>query len=157
MQMTRLLLTALLISGVAQASENLLQFKTVDVYGQVVDLAQLENQWVVVNFWATWCKPCRKEIPELSALHDERDDVTLLGLAFEEIALEQIHAFLQEFPASYPVALVDTYNPPAQFGTPMALPTTLIISPAGQSVRKIVGPVTREMIEAEIARHLANG
>ena len=145
-----LLLPALAVS---LAAAELRSFSTTDVNGVQLDLATLDDQFVVVNFWATWCKPCRKEIPDLSELHTRRADITVLGLAFEEASPEQIVEFLQVIPASYPVALVDVYNPPQQFGTPRVWPTTLVISPAGVLLKKFVGPVTGAQIEAVIDGH----
>ncbi|MFK7956026.1 MAG: TlpA family protein disulfide reductase [Lysobacterales bacterium] len=141
--------------GLAQSAEaaNLLNFQTTDVRGGDVDLSRLEDQWVVVNFWATWCKPCLKEIPDLSDLHTRRTDVTLIGLTFEETTSEDVAQFLEKHPASYPIGLVDVFNPPEQFGTPRVLPTTLLISPDGVQKKRFIGPVTSEMIEAEIAQH----
>ena len=109
---------------------------------------------MVVNYWATWCAPCRKEIPDLSKLHDEREDVTVLGLAFEDLSVADFEAFLEDYPASYPILLVDTFDPPAAFGAPMALPTTHLVSPEGLLVETWLGPVTSDMIVDEISKKL---
>ncbi len=110
--------------------------------GSAWDIAAQRGRWVVVNFWATWCKPCLKEIPDLSALHDAREDVEVIGLAYEEIAVEDMRAFLQKHPASYPIAIVDVYAPPADFDTPRGLPMTWLIAPDGRVAEKFLGPVT---------------
>lgn len=110
-------------------------------------LADFRGQWVVINYWATWCAPCRKEIPELSALHLERDDITVLGLAFEDVDASAFARFLDEFHVSYPILLVDVYAPPEPFGAPKVLPTTIILDPRGHSVKAFLGPVTRHAIE----------
>ena len=110
--------------------------------GSAWDIAAQRGRWVVVNFWATWCKPCLKEIPDLSALHDAREDVEVIGLAYEEIAVQDMQAFLQKHPASYPIAIVDVYAPPADFDTPRGLPMTWLIAPDGRVAEKFLGPVT---------------
>ena len=115
------------------------------------DLAAQRGGWVVVNFWATWCKPCLKEIPDLTAFDAARDDVRVVGLAYEEIAVEDMRAFLEKHPAGYPIALVDVYNPPADFETPRGLPLTYLIDPEGKVAKKYLGPVTSEMLAADIA------
>jgi thiol-disulfide isomerase/thioredoxin len=115
------------------------------------DLSRQRGRWVVVNFWATWCAPCRKEMPELDALHREREDVEVLGLAFEEIAVEDMRAFLTERPVSYPIAIVDVYAPPAAFEVPRGMPMTYLLSPAGAIAHRWLGPVTKAEIEARIA------
>jgi thiol-disulfide isomerase/thioredoxin len=118
--------------------------------GGKVMLSDFRGEWVVVNYWATWCAPCRKEIPELSKLHEERSDVTVLGLAFEELDDSDFYAFLEDYDVSYPILKVDVYAPPEPFGAPMALPTTIILDKQGRAVKAFLGPVTREAIEQYI-------
>lgn len=115
--------------------------------GDTVRLSDYRGHWLALNYWATWCAPCRKEIPELSALNRERDDISVLGLAFEDADAEVFAAFLEDFEVSYPILLVDVYNPPEPFGAPRALPTTYIIDAEGYLAKTFVGPVTREQIE----------
>ncbi|WP_343226174.1 TlpA family protein disulfide reductase [Luteimonas sp. BDR2-5] len=126
-----------------------LRVDTVD--GGVFDLAEHRGQWVVVNFWATWCAPCLKEMPELSALDAMRDHIDVVGLAYEEIDVADMRAFLDRRPVVYPIAIIDTYDPPADFDTPKGLPMTYLIAPDGSVARKFLGPVTAEGIEAMIA------
>lgn len=126
-----------------------LKVDTID--GGGFDLAEHRGQWVVVNFWATWCAPCLKEMPELSALDAMREHVQVVGLAYEEIEPDDMRAFLQKHPVVYPIAIVDTFDPPADFDTPPGLPMTYLIGPEGQVVEKILGPVTAESLEAMIA------
>lgn len=118
--------------------------------GGDVSLSDFRGQWVVVNYWATWCAPCRKEMPELSELHEQRPDVTVLGLAFEDVEDNQYEEFLEAAPVSYPILKVDVYAPPEPFGTPKVLPTTIILDPEGRAVKAFLGPVTRASIEAFI-------
>lgn len=118
--------------------------------GGEVALADYRGDWVVVNYWATWCAPCRKEIPDLSELHRERDDVTVLGLAYEELDDAEFFEFLEDFDVSYPILKVDVYAPPEPFGAPKVLPTTIILDKQGRAVKAFLGPVTGEAIEAYI-------
>jgi thiol-disulfide isomerase/thioredoxin len=137
------------LAAKASAPQPKLQIDTID--GTAFDLFTLRGQWVVVNFWATWCPPCIKEMPELSALDAERKDVAVVGLAFEEIDVEELKAFVKQHPVVYPIALVDVYNPPADFDTPRGLPLTYLIAPDGSVAEKIMGPVTRAELEKMIA------
>jgi len=115
------------------------------------DLAAERGQWVVLNFWATWCAPCLKEIPDLSAFDAERTDVRVIGLAYEEITPEDMHTFLREHPISYPIAIVDVYDPPKAFDPPRGLPMTYLIGPSGAVAKKFMGPVTSKELAAAIA------
>ncbi|KQY55150.1 TlpA disulfide reductase family protein [Lysobacter sp. Root494] len=126
-----------------------LQLATLD--GTPYDLAQHRGKWVVVNFWATWCKPCVKEMPELSALDAMREHIEVIGLAYDDSDPKDIQAFLRQHPVAYPVAIVDTYDPPRSFATPRGLPTTYLIGPDGKVVKKFMGPVTAGDIESVIA------
>jgi thiol-disulfide isomerase/thioredoxin len=115
--------------------------------GGEVSLSDFRGEWVVVNYWATWCAPCRQEMPELSELHEQRADVTVLGLAYEDVEDNDFEAFLQTSPVSYPILKVDVYAPPEPFGAPKVLPTTIILDHEGRAVKAFLGPVTRAAIE----------
>lgn len=118
---------------------------------RTVDITQYRGKPLVVNFWATWCAPCLKEMPELSALDAMREDVSVVGLAYEEIDVPAMQAFLAKRPVVYPIAIVDTYDPPAAFDTPRGLPMTYLVAPDGTVARQFLGPVTAHQIEEAIA------
>lgn len=126
-----------------------LSIATID--GATWDLSQRRGRWVVVNFWATWCSPCLKEMPELSALDAMREDVEVVGLAYEDTTPEDLRAFLADHPVVYPVAIIDVTAPPADFATPRGLPMTYLIAPDGRVSKRFLGPVTAAEIEARIA------
>lgn len=126
-----------------------LRVETLD--GAIFDLADHRGRWVVVNFWATWCAPCLKEMPELSALDAMREHIQVVGLAYEEIEPDAMRAFLDERPVVYPIAILDPFAPPADFETPKGLPMTYLIAPDGRVAKQFLGPVTAEGIEAMIA------
>jgi len=130
------------------AEQPSLKLPTVD--GQAYDLSAHRGKWVVVNFWATWCAPCLKEMPELSALHAMRSNVEVVGLAYEDIELAEMQAFLKEHPVAYPIAIVDTYQPPADFAVPRGLPMSYLIGPDGKVAKQFLGPVEARDIEAAI-------
>jgi len=126
-----------------------LEIATID--GSEYDLAAHRGKWVVVNFWATWCKPCIKEMPELSALDAMREHVEVIGLAYDDTTPADIRAFLQKRPVVYPIAIIDVYDPPKDFATPRGLPMTYLIAPDGKVAKQFLGPVTAKEIEAAIA------
>ncbi|MBL8265239.1 TlpA family protein disulfide reductase [Steroidobacter sp.] len=119
--------------------------------GSEYDLAAHRGSWVVVNFWATWCAPCLKEMPELSALHDAHDDVEVVGLTYEQIEPEALREVLAKRPVSYPIAIVDPYELPRGITAPRGLPMTYLVDPQGNVKREFLGPVTRPDLERAIA------
>lgn len=119
--------------------------------GTAWDLAQQRGKWVIVNYWATWCGPCLQEMPELSALAAMRPHIAVIGLAYEDTTAEALRTFMASRPVTYPIALIDIYTPPKDFGAPRGLPTSWLIRPDGSLARKYTGPVTARMLEDDIA------
>ena len=136
-----------------QADEDVqepIDFTLQELHGEAVSLSTFRQKWVVINYWATWCAPCRKEIPELSSLNEARDDIVVLGLAYEDTDIDSFDEFLEEYHPSYQILLVDVSVPPAPFGAPKVLPTTIVLNPEGYAVKTYLGPVTREDLESFI-------
>jgi thiol-disulfide isomerase/thioredoxin len=144
-----ILLGLILAAGAAQAefeTDEPVDFSLQQLGGGEVALSDYRGKWVVVNYWATWCAPCVKEMPELSALHEAHEDIVVLGLAFEDVDDADFNEFLEDAPVSYPILKVDVYEPPQPFGAPKVLPTTIILDREGRSVKAFLGPVTGEDI-----------
>ncbi|MEM1080458.1 MAG: TlpA disulfide reductase family protein [Pseudomonadota bacterium] len=140
----------LLMTMGAQAVRAEVDFELPNLDGDSVQLSDWRGQWVLVNYWATWCAPCRKEIPDFSQMHDAREDITVLGLAYEETDADAFRQFLEIYPASYPILIVDTFNPPESLGSPLALPTSFLVDPEGVLVETWIGPITSDQITARV-------
>ena len=137
---------------VAPANVEFPTLKVATLDGKTFDLAAQRGKWVVVNFWATWCGPCLKEMPELSALDAMREHVEVIGLDYEDIEPADLKAFMQKHPVVYPIAIVDVYNPPKDFEAPRGLPNTYLIAPDGKVAKRFLGPVTAKDIDEAIAK-----
>jgi thiol-disulfide isomerase/thioredoxin len=124
-----------------------------DVHGNKVNLNSYQGQWVVVNYWATWCPPCIVEMPELQDFHDDHSgkDAVVLGINTELIGKQQLLEFLDDYFITYPVFVSEPIQQ-SELGEIPGLPTTFLVSPQGEVVARQVGPVTREMIEQFIQK-----
>lgn len=125
-----------------------LSIKTLD--GKTFDLAEHKGNWVILNFWATWCSPCIKELPELSRFVTAHKNVRAIGLAYEDTEVAEIKAFLAKHPVSFPIAQVDTFDPPKSLETPRGLPTTYLVAPDGSIAKKFMGPIDETMLRDAI-------
>jgi len=126
-----------------------LKIATLD--GKTFDLAAERGKWVIVNFWATWCSPCIKEMPDISHFVESRKDVQAIGLAFGDEETADVVAFLKKNPVKYPIANVPMSDPPKDFDTPRGLPTTYLIAPDGSVAKKFTGPISSSDLEKAIA------
>ncbi len=124
-----------------------------DTQGNKVNLSSYQGQWVVVNYWATWCPPCIVEMPELQAFHDEHADrdAMVIGINAELIGKQQLQEFLEDYFITYPI-FVSKPTQQSELGLIPGLPTTFLVSPEGKVVARQVGPVTRDMIEQFIQK-----
>ena len=118
--------------------------------GKTFDLAAQRGKWVIVNYWATWCVPCIKEMPDISRFVAAHKNVVAIGLAYEDSEPADIKAFLAKHPVAYPIAQVSLDQPPKDFDEPRGLPTTYLIGPDGKVAKHIVGPVTEASLEGLI-------
>jgi thiol-disulfide isomerase/thioredoxin len=113
------------------------------------DLKNYRGQWLVINYWAQWCKPCIQEIPELNQLNQVRSDVTVLGVNYDGATGEELATQVNDFAISFPMLIEDPANSLAT-SRPIVLPTTLIVSPQGTLVQTLVGPQTLESLIAAV-------
>lgn len=120
--------------------------------GKKYDAKSMRGKYLVVNYWATWCRPCIKEMPEFQALAKSRTDVALLGLAYEDTEEKELVAFLSKLKVTYPNAKVDVYGaPPVGPSAPRGLPTTYVFAPSGKFLKVFLGPVTAKDIVASFS------
>lgn len=134
----------------AMPAQPALKVTTLD--GKAFDLAAQRGHWVIVNFWATWCVPCIKEMPDISRFVKSHANVRAIGLAYEDSDKADIQAFLAKHPVSYPIAQVSLDDAPKDFDEPRGLPTTYLIAPDGHVAKRFVGPVTEQSLGAAIGQ-----
>ena len=152
-----LLLSGLIASltvGSAAHSAEPIDFPITTLAGEQQRLSDYRGRWVVVNYWATWCPPCRKELPELDLFSEHhKDDAVVLGINFEDISTEELQQFIDEQFLSFPMF----HQRPSRstpFGRLSGLPTTYLLDPEGAPVAMHTGGITADMLDFFIENYL---
>jgi thiol-disulfide isomerase/thioredoxin len=122
-----------------------------DLEGKVVRSADFKGKVVVLNFWATWCPPCRKELPDFVALQKEYGSrgLTFVGVALDEEGASVVKPFAKEAGISYPLVIGDEKVVQAYENVEM-YPTTYVIDRNGNVVSRHIGSLTKAEMEQEI-------
>jgi thiol-disulfide isomerase/thioredoxin len=143
-------------------------FTLKDTSGRAVSLADYKGKAVVLDFWATWCAPCKVEIPWLEKFHDQYagQGLEILGVSEDDLDLDNKAELSQEkkdiadkavqMKINYPV-LIDDASVSTPYGGIEGLPTTFFIDRNGKVVASTIGLVPREEIEADIRKALGGG
>jgi thiol-disulfide isomerase/thioredoxin len=122
--------------------------RTID--GKDISLAGLRGKVVIVNFWATWCPPCREEIPDLIALQSKyKDQLQVIGVSQDEAPASMVAQFASEHAMNYPVVM-DTPELERLFTNIHALPTSFVIDRDGRIAQRHVGMLNASLTETEM-------
>jgi len=120
-----------------------------ELSGKITTMNDLKGKVVLVNFWATWCPPCRVEIPELIKLQEQhRERLQVIGISEDEDP-EQVREFVKTTGINYPVVMA-TPELIAAYGGVAALPTTFVVDTEGRVVQRHLGLLSAEIYDREI-------
>ncbi len=141
-------LTIFLLAGLLMACEQS-QIATTDKQVHFTPGAA-SGRWVIINYWAKWCAPCREEIPELNHFATEyADQVQVLGVNYDGLQGDALTADMNALDIRFPVLLAAPH-PALNIERPTALPATLLIAPDGSLREVLLGPQTA----AALAKHI---
>ncbi len=121
-------------------------FQLQDSAGKLHKLEDYKGRWVLVNFWATWCPPCLKEIPDLIALHENRKDIMVIGVAMDSDDPKVVLDFVEKMKITYPTVLGNR-KIASQLDDISLLPSTYFFDPEGKPAARQLGIISRESIE----------
>jgi len=122
-------------------------FTLLDLEGEEVSLSDFEGKIVVLNFWATWCPPCRAEIPdfiEICKLYEDKD-VQFVGVSVDK-SVEDLKKFVNDFNINYPILIDNTIDNVSPRWNISGIPTTFILSKNGEVLSFNVGMMTRDQL-----------
>jgi peroxiredoxin len=123
-----------------------------DTQGASFRLSQMHGKWIIINFWADWCDACREEIPEFNKYFAriKNSNVMLFGINYDGVTGAELTASMKKMGIQYPNL---TTNPGWAWGLTdvTVLPTTFIISPKGQVIKRFVGGTTQKNLEDTLA------
>jgi len=130
-------------------------FTLQDLNGNNVSLADFKGKVVILDFWATWCPPCIKEIPDFIELYQKYKDkgFAMLGISLDQAGISVVQSFAQKYKINYPIMMTDG-RIDKEYGGITAIPTTFVIDPAGNIHKKYVGYIEKAVFEADIKKLL---
>lgn len=113
--------------------------------GETVPWQSYRGQWVFINYWAEWCKPCLKEIPELNRLA-QLPEVAVLGINYDGVAAAELQRLQSKFDIKFAL-LQDDPGPALSIQRPTVLPATVVYAPSGEPFEILLGPQTLASLE----------
>ncbi len=129
----------------AQVGEQAPSFSLKNAEGKDVTLADMKGKIIILNFWATWCPPCRAEIPDFIRVYKkyQSKDVEIVGISLDHKGWDVVRPFVKNNNINYPVLLGDQKIAKA-YGNISSIPTTFIIDKKGKIVDQHVGSITEK-------------
>jgi len=113
--------------------------------GKNTNIDELKGQWIVVNYWADWCAPCIKEIPELNDFANENEDIKVFAFNFDYLEKDDLKPLVNKFNIQFP-SLISHPKDIWLIETPPAIPATYFIDPNGNVKVSLIKPQTKESL-----------
>ena len=119
--------------------------------GETVTLSELKGKKVILNFWATWCPPCKAEMPHMESFYSkltDEDPVELIAVNVtesEKLGISEVESFVDSYELSFPIPLDQTAEVTQKYGV-FSMPTTFMIDTQGRIAQKVIGPLDEKTL-----------
>jgi thiol-disulfide isomerase/thioredoxin len=142
----------LLLSGCEQPRTAVLH----PLNGAPISFSSLRGQWVVINYWASWCEPCRREVPEFNEFYHahQNDNVKIFAVNYDQLPDKQLKELIKNMNIQYTSLETDPASE-LGLGDIPGLPATFIFSPDGRLVKKLFGEQTEKSLRAALSSSLS--
>ncbi|MDN7244433.1 peroxiredoxin family protein [Planococcus shenhongbingii] len=130
-------------------------FELTTLDGETVSLSDYQGKKVILNFWATWCPPCRAEMPHMQKYFEEQAkeenvEILAVNLTTEDRGIDKVKTFVREYDLTFPI-LMDLEGEIGASYQAVTIPTSYMIDTKGRVQNKIVGPMDETMIEKMVS------
>lgn len=145
-----------LLGGHGHAATVMPEFSEADITSDgVVNSADLKGTVLLVNFWATWCPPCRQEIPSLITIHDRYKDqgFSVIGISMDEGGRRLVSKFAEKLKINYPV-IIGNAKIARGFGGVMGIPVSFLVDREGNLIKRLDGYISEKVLTRELEKLL---
>ncbi len=151
--MKKVIFVILIIFSVSAFSNDMPHFELKDLSGKIVKSSDYKGKVILINFWATWCPPCKREIPDFIELYKkyQKEDFVILGIALDD--LKSVTDFKNSYKINYPV-LIGDQDVVRKYGNIRGIPTSFLVGRDGKIKKRYDGFRTRDIFENDIKREL---
>lgn len=151
--MKKVIFIILLVFRVSAFSNDMPHFELKDLSGKIVKSSDYKGKVILINFWATWCPPCKREIPDFIELYKkyQKEDFVILGIALDD--LKSVTDFKNSYKINYPV-LIGDQDVVRKYGNIRGIPTSFLVGRDGKIKKRYDGFRTRDIFENDIKREL---
>jgi len=137
--------------GIPRSPDAMPDFVLTDLDGNMVKLSDYAGQAVLLNFWATWCPPCKAELPDLMEIQSEFSgvDFTVVGVSLDQSGPAKVRRFVDEHGINFPI-LMGNQTVVVQYGNFRGIPTSFLLNTRHEQVKRYTGLVTKRQLERDL-------
>jgi len=143
-------------SSASSSDQNAPDFSLIDTKGKKISLSDFKGKVVILDFWATWCPPCRRGIPDLISIKKQyKNKIAIVGISLDTDSKSEVVPFAKKYGINYHI-VYGTNKVVHDYGNIEAIPTSFIINQKGEIVNRHVGLTPKEVYLSEINKLLGN-